>query len=345
MILEHFADASEESALASEGMLLWRNLVYAYFKALGGQNTESFTGGLAETHVTYMESHDEQRQVYEVMHDGASEGNYNTRSLDVALDRLKMNAAFIYLLPGPKMMWQFGEVGYDIDINQNGRTGNKPLPWGNDGLGYYADEERGKVLEAFKAIINLRTQNPSWFRRENYAADLTGDTRKFRVDNDNTDIVVYGNFGMTEVTENVPFTQEGEWFDYLTGESINVTNTAHEVTMQPGEFRIYTSTKESEGFGDIVNVYKGVVTSIEDELPNFAYYPNPTSGKIHFRGEVPGRLKSVEMVNLQGVKVFSTPVENNQLESIDVSDAKPGLYLVHLVTETQRYTLKVMVQH
>ncbi|MCO6357635.1 T9SS type A sorting domain-containing protein [Roseivirga pacifica] len=345
VILEHFADASEEAALADEGMLLWRNLVYAYYKALGGQNNESFTGGLAETHVTYMESHDEQRQIFEVMHDGASEGSYNTRSLDVALDRLKMNAAFIYLLPGPKMLWQFGELGYDIDIDQNGRTGNKPLPWGTGGLDYYTDEERAKVLQAFKAIINLRTQNPTWFQRENYAADLTGDTRKFRVDNNDTDIVVYGNFGLSEVIENVPFTQTGEWFDYITGESITVDNTSHEVNMLPGEFRIYTSTKVSEGFGDIVNVYSGVVTSIEDELPNFTYYPNPTTGKLYFKGEVPGRLKAVEMVDMQGNSAFSVGVENNQLEAIDVSGTKPGLYLLHLITETKKYTLKVMVKH
>ena len=139
--------------------------------------------------------------------------------------------------------------------------------------------------------------------------------------------------------------QTGEWFDYITGESITVDNTSHEVNMLPGEFRIYTSTKVSEGFGDIVNVYSGVVTSIEDELPNFTYYPNPTTGKLYFKGEVPGRLKAVEMVDMQGNSAFSVGVENNQLEAIDVSGTKPGLYLLHLITETKKYTLKVMVKH
>ena len=77
-----------------------------------------------------MESHDEQRLMYEALTSGLNNGSgYDVRNLPTALARMDMNAAFFLPIPGPKMMWQFGELGYDIDINQNGRTGAKPILW------------------------------------------------------------------------------------------------------------------------------------------------------------------------------------------------------------------------
>ncbi len=53
------------------------------------------------------------------------------------LERAKMAAAFHFLQAGPKMIWQFGELGYDIDINYISRLAEKPLPWGEGNLEYY----------------------------------------------------------------------------------------------------------------------------------------------------------------------------------------------------------------
>ena len=50
-------------------------------------------------------------------------------------------------------MWQFDELGYDIHIDFNGRVGNKPLPWGPDGLGYYEDPLRRYIYDAYKGIL------------------------------------------------------------------------------------------------------------------------------------------------------------------------------------------------
>ena len=42
---------------------------------------------------------------------GNSYLNYNTTDLDVALRRMGQAAAFFFTVPGPKMIWQFGELG------------------------------------------------------------------------------------------------------------------------------------------------------------------------------------------------------------------------------------------
>lgn len=349
VILEHFADGSEENALTGMGMLSWRNLVYNYYLPLGGHaNQTDFNAARASTHVSYMESHDEQRQIWEVQNSsdwsGRITGNYNTQATIVALDRLKQNAAFIYLLPGPKMLWQFGELGYDIDINENGRTGNKPLPWGAEGLGYYDDEERYKVYQAFSAIINLRTQNSEAFRNGVFTTDLSSETRRIKMESDDFDMVVVGNFGMESASYNGQFTQTGTWYDYITGDELSVNDTNLEIELLPGEFRIYTSVRKSDGFGDIVNVYNGLVTSIGDELPGFKYYPNPTTGMISFEGELPQQPQMVNIYNASGQLVQTVEEPKRKLEPIDLSAADNGLYIIRILTGDRAYAIKILKQ-
>ena len=347
VILEHFAADSEENALTGMGMLSWRNRVYDYYLPLGGHVSETdFGSARAKTHITYMESHDEQRQIWEVQnsgsHAGKRNGSYDTKALDIALDRLKQNAAFIYLLSGPKMLWQFGELGYDIDIDFNGRTGNKPLPWGSGNLGYYEDEERYKVYQAFSAIINLRTQNSENFRNGTFTTDLSSQTRRIVLNGPDFDMVVVGNFGLIEASYAAQFTSTGTWFDYITGETLNVSSVSMQLDLLPGEFRIYTSEKKSDGFGDIVNIYNGLITGIKDELPGFNYYPNPTTGVINFEGEIPGGPKSIAIYDAAGTFVDRVELRNRQLEPIDLSSQKPGLYLLRIETEERYYSIKIL---
>ena len=259
VILEHFADSAEETELAAEGMILWRNMGYAYHQALGGHTSDSFQGASVNSHVSYMESHDEQRQLYEVMLNGLSQGDYNTRDTTIALERLKSNAAFLYTLPGPKMLWQFGELGYDIDINQNGRTGNKPLPWGNDGLGYYENALRKYVYDAFSQILGLREQIDQQANIQ-YDYNLNGETRYIIVDSDDLDVVIIGNFSLSEGSIDYSFTETGDWFDYFEGSSLDITDVASTTTLSPGEFRIFTNNQISEGFENVVEAYQNPIT-------------------------------------------------------------------------------------
>lgn len=259
VILEHFADAAEETTLAAEGMLLWRNMGYAYHSALGGEANDLFTGATVESYVTYMESHDEQRQLFEVFHNGLANGNYNTKDTSIALERLKTNAAFFLTLPGPKMIWQFGELGYDVDINYNERVGNKPLPWGTTGLGYYEDPLRQYLYDAFSAILELKNQI-GLQSNVSYTYDFVGDTRSIKVDSDDLDVVIVGNFGLELESINYSFTETGDWFDYFEGTGFDVTNLDASLGLQPGYFKIFTNKSLGNGFEDVVEAYENPVT-------------------------------------------------------------------------------------
>ena len=134
---EHLSDNSEEKVLADYGILLWGNHNYNFNQATMGYDDSDFSWasyqerGWDNPHViNYMESHDEERIMYENLAYGNSSGDYDVTDLATALERTGAAAVFLISIPGPKMIWQFGELGYDVSIDENGRTGRKPIKWG-----------------------------------------------------------------------------------------------------------------------------------------------------------------------------------------------------------------------
>jgi hypothetical protein len=56
------------------------------------------------------------------------------------------------------------------------------------------------------------------------------------------DAYIIGNFGVTQLTANQSFSCTGWWYDYFSGDSINVASVTENITLEPGDFRIYTTT-------------------------------------------------------------------------------------------------------
>jgi hypothetical protein len=143
-ILEHFANNDEETVLANTGMMLWGNLNYQFNEASMGYSSDLNWGnyqqrGWNNAHlITYAESHDEERLMYKNLLFGNSAGGYDITDLNTALKRQELIHTLLIPLPGPKMIWQFGELGYDYSINtcsdgvtisENCRTDSKPIRW------------------------------------------------------------------------------------------------------------------------------------------------------------------------------------------------------------------------
>ena len=136
MICEHLTEYAEEHELGLAGFMMWRNMNEPYHQAAMGWSEKSdlsrmyewtATNGMPEnTLVGYMESHDEERLAYKSVKSGTDpiKNNISNR-----MKQLATSTAFFLTVPGPKMIWQFGELGYDIAIDENGSTGKKPLKW------------------------------------------------------------------------------------------------------------------------------------------------------------------------------------------------------------------------
>lgn len=261
VILEHWGPTAEENVLGEYGMKKWRNRSYDFVPAVTGQASGSFSGMNAPNHVSYFNSHDERRIAEHALTEGMSNGIYDVKNPLIMFERVKMAAAFAFLQPGPKMMWQFDELGYDIDINLNGRVGRKPLPWGDNGLGYYEDQNRQYIYDAYKAILEVRKQiDPEMLDNATINHKNTGNSRRLSYNTTATDLVVIGNFGLNTESIDPAFTQSGIWYNYFTGEEINVTNVNSLIELKAGEWHIYTTEKLSNGLPGVVEVFESPVT-------------------------------------------------------------------------------------
>ncbi|MFC4213433.1 alpha-amylase family glycosyl hydrolase [Pedobacter lithocola] len=243
VILEHFAEESEEKVLAEDGMMLWNNINYNMNEAtMGWLGSSDFSYGFYVKHgfnksdglITYSESHDEERLNYKNISFGNMAGSYLIKgNLPTSLKRNEMAAAFLLSIPGPKMVWQFGELGYDISIDFNGRTGEKPIKWD-----YFSDTNRKGLYDAYSKFIKLKNNN-AIFNTTNATYNLTGGVKYIKLSDASNTVVVVGNFDVNNQNANVDFGASGNWVDAV-GNVINLTSNIYSATMAPGEYHIFS---------------------------------------------------------------------------------------------------------
>src|SRR5690606_33460392 len=144
-----------------------------------------------------MESHDEERLMYKNLQYGNGSGDYNVKAVETALKRVEMAAAFLFAAPGPKMVWQFGELGYDISIDENGRTGEKPIRWD------YNQGKRRALYQAFSRFIRFKTSNEI-FRAADAEYILGNAIKIVNLTQGAQQVLVVGNFDVVAHEVQVP---------------------------------------------------------------------------------------------------------------------------------------------
>jgi|WetSurSiteA1Bulk_404760.scaffolds.fasta_scaffold00132_8 glycosidase len=329
MICEHFAVNSEEKELSDAGLMLWGNINYNYNEATMGYLANSGFSWISYKArgwnnpylVGYMESHDEERLMYKNITYGNAVDSYNIKDEHTALQRMQLAGAFFLTIPGPKMIWQFGELGYDISIDYNGRVGEKPVKWE-----YLEDPEREMVYLTWAKILDLRKKYPV-FNTDDYTLTVGNNVagKKIVLRHAEEDAVIMGNFGLSTLDVQAGFTRTGKWYEVFSGDSLNVTDVNVTITLNAGEYRIYTSKKMESVISGNQEVHK-------DQL---FFYPNPVSEKLYISTGHP--IDTFEVFNLAGTKVIS--VRNmNHGDVLDVSALTNGLYLLRVQAGEQVIT-------
>lgn len=294
MILEHFGGNQEEKELADYGFLFWGNLNYNYNEASMGYVGNSDFSWISHQErgwskpylVGYMESHDEERMAYRNLQFGRVQGAYNTRSLPVALDRIGMAATFFFPIPGPKLFWQFGELGYDVSIDDPCRVCNKPIRWN-----YLANEDRRQLREVFSALIQLKASHPV-FKTEDFELDVDGAVKRIALNHPEMNVAIFGNFDVTQRSFEPAFQHDGWWYDFFRGDSLLVDASLGSVTYEPGEYHLYTDQRLSEG----------TVTSLPEPSSRTVLraFPNPFSEAMNLTFSLPStspvRLEVLDML-------------------------------------------------
>ncbi|NJC26330.1 DUF4961 domain-containing protein [Neolewinella antarctica] len=361
MIMEHLAEAREEEELAQYGndMYFWSGFVPHdnYLEASMGyhdDNKSDFSGALAVNRslsdrnlIAYMESHDEERMQFKNESFGNRDGGYDIREEATGLDRVELASTFFYTLPGPKMLWQFGELGYDFSINycedgsvnESCRTGNKPIRWG------YREETDRQDVYNWIADLNYLRNNFDFFHDEVVEQQLGGATKRLHLRGNDGEVVIVGNFGVTPAAATNVFPAAGDWYNYAAEQMETIANPAAPVMLEPGEYRLYLSREIRQGGGELT-------TSLNDrqvERLSLTVAPNPTSGPLNISFSLPtAKQIRIDVLDLngRGITTLDQRYGTRGLNKVRVNTGTlaPGFYLLRLTDGTGTAVKKIIVQ-
>ena len=366
-IFEHLGNDDEEQQWANyrigetpnKGIMMWGKMTNEYNQLSMGYNSSNNIermgydshGFSAKRVIGYAESHDEERLMYKNLTFGQSANPaHNVKTLSTALSRMSAIGAVSLLVPGPKMIWHFGALGWEKSIwtcNNNSlntdfdggvppgdcKLDTKPQPqWVNNWLG---DANRNKIYFDWAKMIGLKTTEPVFNTNitANSGFDIqSGGTftpRLFIWDNTMPstqlkNVVVLTNFDVNtqNVVPNFPYT--GTWYNLMDNSTIDVTSTTATIAIEAGGFRIYGNKPST-------------LTTDKFEFNGEVYlYPNPTSNYFTLNTAT----SKVEIYSITGqlVKSFNPNLSNEY--QFQISDLKQGIYFIKAFDENKE--LKVM---
>ncbi len=333
LILEHFAENTEEKELANYGFMLWGNLNYNY-----AQGTMGYTGsdvswinyqsrGWNDPHVMgYMESHDEERLMFKNLEFGNTVNpDHNVKDLNTALYRMETAGAFFFTIPGPKMIWQFGEMGYDISIDYGCRVCNKPILWD-----YITDNNRLRIYQVWSELIHLK-KTYSAFSSDDYSLSVSGFAKRINLNDPSMNVTVIGNFDVNFGSVNPNFQHNGWWFEYFSGDSINVSDVSSPIALNPGDYRLYTDKRLTTP--EIIDGIGELYTQQKNDL---FIYPNPSSTDFVIETFLTNTTDAaIEIYNASGEIVYSEQLKNQPQGILTfnwkTNSVKAGIYVCKIV--------------
>ena len=164
--------------------------------------------------------------------------NGSEDALTLQMRRASLAAAFCLMVPGPKMIWQFGELGYDISRDSNGgNTSRKPVKWD------YLDVPQRKALhDSYASLLEFRNSNPEFFTKgagfRSYVGTKEYENGKFLFGEvDGRHFCLMGNFNTVtkDITALLP--TSAQWYDAFTGDVL-INGDSYTETLKPGEYRL-----------------------------------------------------------------------------------------------------------
>jgi len=359
VILEHFAANEEEKELAEYGMMTWGKMTDPYNQFTMGYNNSDLGGisyqnrGWDVPHlVGYMESHDEERLMYKNLEFGNSnaDGSYDIQELGTALQRMELAANLFFPVPGPKMIWQFGELGYDVTLFWcNGQVipgddlcklAPKPIRWD-----YQQDVRRQRVYETFRSLIELRKTYPV-FQTDDFDLDVDQSAwKRIRLNHADMNACIIGNANVVTSQLDPDFQHTGWWYEYYSGDSILVDDVNARLEMAAGEYRLYTDVYIGEA------QLPTSVRTLPGSLYEASVFPNPVSAgqlnvELTLRQGSQAEIRLLDLNGRQSAALYSgyLPEGYSMTPLSWEAQLSPGIYLLQLVLEDGLWTQKVFIR-
>jgi hypothetical protein len=180
----------------------------------------------------------------------------------------------------------------------------------------------------------LRTEN-AVFNDGTFSHALNGSVKKITFAHPSMDAMVIANFAVTQQTPYAGFPHTGMWYEYYTGDSIDVTNVNMQFQMAPAEYRVYTSVQlPKPTILSTVGYEELAIDSFECTL-----YPNPASEALSLRSKNDLSNVVVRVIDQNGREMKSMKksfLSANEALEITLNDIANGTYLL-LVESAQGY--------
>lgn len=343
VIFEHLGSENEEKEWANyrydegKGVMMWGNMNHVFNELTMGYNADisgighksrpQFQGPRV---IGYAESHDEERLMYKnLMYGNSTNSSHDVKDLNTALSRMSALGAATLTVPGPKMIWHFGDLGMensiftcnDGSVNVPGgvdgdcKLDTKPQPqWTENWLG---DTHRNKIYKDWSRLIELKTKETVF--KGDYKITSNNLTPTIEIFDTNlpssslNKVIVLANFDVTSKTMNTTIPAGQTWYDLMDATG-NTTYNATTVTIAAGQFRI---------FGNAVSTLS---TNTFENTSDFSIYPNPVNSSFKVNKEI----SNLHIYDLTGKHIKSFKGNFTTSYSFDVSDLKQSIYLIKI---------------
>ncbi len=322
----------------SKGIMQWRKMTDPYANFLKGNSTNlAGVTDSSEMFIGYAESHDEERVLYKA----TTESGQTFNNLAKAHKRMSAMGAVHLLVPGPKMIYHFGDLGYESSIFtcnngtvniSNCKLDTKPQPqWTNNWLG---DVNRKKIYDDW-SHLNLLKTTEAVFENGQFAWNF-GTTGRTRLDiwtstSQTTDlsyVIVLTNMTNTNVSISGGFPYTGTWYNLMDNSTIEVTSTTMNIAIEEDGFRVFGNKPSNLN---------------QEQFDNTKYqlYPNPANSSFTISNAV----KTVDIYNITGQLVKSFNGNFNSNSTFDISELNVGIYLVQIQDDRNVVSTKKLIKN
>ena len=361
VIFEHLGTDSEEAAWANykiaegKGVMMWDKETNPYnqntmgFAANSNFNRVKYSAhGFTERRaMSYGESHDEERIMYKNINFGAAGAN----TLAEALQRQKSYGAVFLTVPGPKMIWQFAELGFDKSIfmctNGTVNTDNDATPGDCKldpkpsafGLNYDTDAARKSVYDTWAKILEIRLSSQV-FNTKTFNVESGNLMPRIFIWNDASteplkNVVILANFTTSSQSIVPDFPYTGNWVNLMDNSAVPVASTTAPITIEAGGFRIFGNAPAfaTSETGNVKNAVSLVITQnpVTNGTANLRY-TNADNGTLAIY-DLSGKL----------VKSVKTAKSNGD-EAVSINGLKSGMYLIQLKSDKGVAVTKMVVK-
>jgi len=354
VIFEHLGSDAEEQQWANyrigegKGIMMWGEMYTQYKELAMGYASQNISrmshtsrGFTGKRLIGYPESHDKDRMMYEAITNGNGAGAFPVNgNLTNALNRMGAIGATSILVPGPKMIWHFAELGNNQSIYtcDNGTVNDESttvpgdcklstktqVQWTENWL---SDTRRTSILSDWSKMIKLKTTEPVFMGDHTISPDASNVRQRIYI-YDNSfpttqlrNVVVLANFSVANLTINPSFptdvyTYPMTWYDLMNNNApVVITSPTALISVNSGRFRVFGNQPST-----LSNIDFDVASN------EILVYPNPAKNIF----SISKGANQIEIYTLTGQLVKS--FENIQTEQeVDIQSLQTGIYSIKIV--------------